>query len=287
MAEQQGRAGQRARELARKRHLAQLKYAPVFALCLVGAASFPFWAGKPGGVLFLLPALLLMRFAFGWLKGRLAQRRAEVKRAVRGAKGEEQVANLLEQLGEGYAVFHDLPSPYGNIDHLVLSRTQGLFLLETKAHGGRVQRVGSALLVNGKPPEKDFVAQVHRNRAWLRDALQQRLGVGVAVHGLLVFAHAFVENVGSVQGVQVLPSRFLLGTLQKAKGGTPPLLWEKRQVLAELCSGEPSPLTPGEGEAFGIDTLAQAPEPGPTGLPPSPTAAHTFQRLRTRPAPNT
>ena len=143
MAEQHGKAGQRARDLAEKRRQAQLKQGPALALCLLALAGLAFCAAKPGLLVLALPGLLLVRLWFQRLDAKLDRSLAEEKRALRGAKGEEKVADLLGQLGEGYAVYHDLPSPYGNIDHLVLSRTQGLFLIETKAHGGRVRCDGA------------------------------------------------------------------------------------------------------------------------------------------------
>jgi hypothetical protein len=269
MAEQHGKAGQGARDLAEKRRLARLKQGPALALCLLALAGLAFCAAKPGLVVLALPGVLLARLWFQRLDAKLDRSRAEEKRALRGAKGEEKVADLLAQLGEGYAVYHDLPSPYGNIDHLVLSRTRGLFLIETKAHGGRVQREGEDLLINGKPPEKDFLAQVHRNRCWLRDELQRRLGCPVGVHGLLVFANAFVERVGYVKGVKVLPGRFLLSTLRQTKTLTSNPLWEHRHVLAELFPGLPSPTTAKPAEMAGTDGPAQP----PAGADPTPAAA--------------
>jgi hypothetical protein len=50
-------------------------------------------------------------------------------------------------------VIHDVVSPYGNIDHIVLNAQGGIFLIETKAHGGRVSVVDGRLLVNGHDPE--------------------------------------------------------------------------------------------------------------------------------------
>jgi hypothetical protein len=39
----------------------------------------------------------------------------EERRAIRGAKGEELIGAMLEGLGDRFLVFHDLPSPSGNI----------------------------------------------------------------------------------------------------------------------------------------------------------------------------
>jgi hypothetical protein len=259
MAEQHGNAGQGARDLAVKRRQARLKLGLALALCLLALVGLAFCAAKPGLVVLVLPGLLLVRLWLQRVDTKLDRSWAQEKRALRGAKGEEKVADLLAQLGDGYAIYHDLPSPYGNIDHLVLSRTQGLFLIETKAHGGRVRCEGANLLVNGKPPEKDFLAQVHRNRCWLRDELQRRLGAEVSVHGLLVFANAFVENVGYAKGVKVLPGRFLLNTLRQTKAAGSNPLWERRHILAELFPGLALPEAAAPAEMAGTDASAPPP----------------------------
>lgn len=286
MAEQHGKAGQGARDLAEKRRQARFQQGPALALCLLVLAGLAFCAAKPGLVLLVLPGMLLVRLWLRRIDVKLDRSWAEEKRALRGAKGEEKVADLLAQLGEGYAVYHDLPSPYGNIDHLVLSRTQGLFLIETKAHGGRVRCDSASLLVNGKPPEKDFLMQVHRNRCWVRDELRQRLGRPIAVHGLLVFANAFVERVGYAKGVKVLPGRFLLSTLRQTKAVESNPVWEKRHVLAELFPNAPSSSDLGGVEMPGTDASEEAPVVNPDGAVGSPTAARSLQAMAQRLAPN-
>jgi hypothetical protein len=65
-------------------------------------------------------------------------------------------------------------------------------VLETKAQGGKVEVTGSNLLINGKAPEKDFIAQTLKNTYWLRDCLQGATAVKVWIKPLIVFTNAFV-----------------------------------------------------------------------------------------------
>ncbi|HCO39694.1 MAG TPA: hypothetical protein DIT36_07065, partial [Aquificaceae bacterium] len=61
------------------------------------------------------------------------------KRSIKGAKGEEEVGRILSKLPETYVVFHDIKSPYGNIDHVVFDGLNNIvFLIETKAYNGNV-----------------------------------------------------------------------------------------------------------------------------------------------------
>ncbi len=92
-----------------------------------------------------------------FIEGQIDRATKQAKQALRGAKAEEKIGELLEQLPDDeYYVLNDVKSSYGNIDHIVIKKNCGIFLLETKAHGGRVEIDGDTLLVNGKLPEKRF-----------------------------------------------------------------------------------------------------------------------------------
>jgi hypothetical protein len=130
------------------------------------------------------------------------RRRRRQRDAARGAGGEEKVAVILEALPDDYTIIHDLPCPLGNIDHVVVA-PHGMFLVETKAHGGRVTTAGGQLLLNGKLPEKDFVGQALGNALWLKQTLAEKPGLEVWVDAVLVFSNAFVEKKAAVKGVTV------------------------------------------------------------------------------------
>lgn len=90
----------------------------------------------------------------------------KIRRADRGADAEEKIGDMLEELGEDFEVIHDIDSAYGNIDHLVISRRGGIFMVETKSHRGTITTTESEILLNGHAPEKDFIAQSLRNSYW-------------------------------------------------------------------------------------------------------------------------
>lgn len=81
------------------------------------------------------------------------------KRAIRGARAEERIGEILGELSDEFFVLDDIPSRFGNIDHIVIGKNSGVFLIETKAHGGNVEVNGETLLVNGKFPERNFISQ--------------------------------------------------------------------------------------------------------------------------------
>lgn len=191
--------------------------------------------GLSGGAVLIL--LIFVRILPDLIDKPMRRRVKAEKRADRGAVAEEVVGDLLDALSEEFLVIHDIPSPYGNIDHVVIGKTSGVFLLETKAHGGKVEIAGSQLLVNGKPPEKDFIAQALKNAYWLRDEIEKVIGSKAWITPVVVFTNAFVQAGKPVKGVYVINKRYLLKMLQRQPRSTANLaaVWEARyQILKRL-----------------------------------------------------
>jgi len=154
------------------------------------------------------------------------------RHAIRGAKAEERLASILDDLGEDFLVLHDVPSPYGNIDHIVISKRSGVFLIETKAHGGRVSVVEGRLLVNGHDPEKNFVAQTLKNTFWLRDEIKRLTAAPAWIIPLIVFTNAFVEPGPPVKNVLVINKKYLLTVLHKSNGNRyASAIWDRRERI--------------------------------------------------------
>lgn len=145
--------------------------------------------------------------AVGW-KGAEAHAQERIRAAERtwiaGGTAEEKVGAVLDELvTHGFYVFHDVALPkVGNVDHVVLG-PRGFFGIETKSHKGKVTARGNQLLLNGRPPDKDFVSQTWRGCYRLKDI------VGAEVTPVLCFSEAFVEGRVFVKGVRVLPIRWL------------------------------------------------------------------------------
>jgi hypothetical protein len=177
----------------------------------------------------LLAVLVVFRIAASALEGSANRQFKAERRAVRGARAEEKIEDTLTELGDDFYILHDIPSPYGNIDHIVLGRQNGVFLLETKAHGGKVEVVENRLLVNGKPPEKDFIAQALKNTYWLKGELKKIAGAEVWVTPVVVFANAFVPQSKPVKGVVIINKRYLASALRRGRPGTSTAhVWDKR-----------------------------------------------------------
>jgi hypothetical protein len=177
--------------------------------------------------------LVLIRIVPDFIE-RIADRKfKEEKRANRGAKGEEKIGEVLADLSDDFYVLNDIKSPYGNIDHIVIGKNSGVFLIETKAHGGKVEGDGENLLINGKPPEKDFIAQALRNTYWLRDELSQIVGSKPWITPIIVFTNAFVSPMRTIKGVNIINKKYLLNVLNKTKrpNSVNAKAWDQKETI--------------------------------------------------------
>ena len=105
-------------------------------------------------------------------------------------------------------MFHDVPvRGIGNIDHVAVG-PQGIFTVETKSHGGRVEGTPDGrrlLLLRGKRGEpqrvirQNFVEQAWREAEYLSDLLSQRRFFSKRrpkVSPILCFTRAWIERRG-------------------------------------------------------------------------------------------
>jgi hypothetical protein len=179
----------------RKARLALLGLATMFAtaglVVLVGSLS---WGGLVAVELPLIAGVVAIdRFVV-----------PVIERWGRGAAGEEYVGQVLAKLeGDGYSTIHDIDTGRGNIDS-VLVGPAGLFTIEVKSHGGRIQ--------------SDRI-----DPAWLRQAYAQRIWLervaGRPATPLLVLSRAYLVGraVSRQRGVVVLPARMLEGHLRRSR----------------------------------------------------------------------
>lgn len=236
MKNHQKRAGQSTHDMAGKRYKARIRFVLLMAGITLFILVVIFYSNALGiSGLGVLGLLILALFIIDYTKGKARRMQKEARRASRGAHAEEKIGLVLDNLGEGYLVIHDIKSPYGNIDHIVVSKQSGVFLIETKAHWGRVTVANGRLLVNGHEPEKDFISQAIRNTYWLRDEIHKAINVEIWIVPVVVFTNAFVERTAPVKGVTIINKKYLSNVLQKPNIKVRNLLiWENREKLLEI-----------------------------------------------------
>ena len=77
------------------------------------------------------------------------------------------MAERLTELPKEYRYFNDVDFKGFNIDHVVIG-PGGIFLIETKSHGGRIFANDGRLFLNGSKPQKDFLTlQVWKPRRFI------------------------------------------------------------------------------------------------------------------------
>jgi hypothetical protein len=124
-----------------------------------------------------------------------------VERRDRGARGEEHVGELLDELTqESWRVIHDASLGRGNVDHIAIGPA-GVFTVETKSHPGpvHVRRMHGSVIAQAQAQRKAI----------------ERV-TGLEVQPLVVFSRAWVDRpMARRKGVRVVPARMLLGFLGK------------------------------------------------------------------------
>jgi hypothetical protein len=235
MASKYGRAGKSTREMAERRSLIRASFGLV-AIVLMWVFLTVLRHAQGMGIGAIVVLFLTYKTAMNFLEVKIDTKIKEEKRAIRGAKAEEKLEEILNQFGADTLVLHDVPSPNGNIDHIVLSKANGVFLIETKAHGGNVAADDSRLLVNGKSPEKDFIAQTLRNTYWLRDEIKSVTDADVWINSMIVFTNAFVESCRPIKGITITNKKFVLRTIQRNRKPMSMPLWNAREKIAERLS---------------------------------------------------
>ena len=181
-------------------------------------------------------AILVLFIAFNvvvnHLESKIDTKIVEEKRAIRGAVAEEMIEQILDQLDDEHFILHDIESNFGNIDHVVLSKNHGVFLIETKSHGGKVTVVDGKIRVNGNWPEKDFISQTIRNTYWLAEQLRLITSITAWVNASIVFTNAFVERSRPIKGITVTNKKFLLSNIRQARKPLPAQIWDARETVA-------------------------------------------------------
>jgi hypothetical protein len=217
MAFEKGKAGKSTRQLADKRYAARV------IVTLIGVAGIFLLIRlmpnmKGFGIAGIVAVVIAMQFIMGWTNKETRRYEKLERRASKGAKAEERIGSLVQQLPDDYAIFHDIESPYGNIDHVLLNKQNNIFLLETKSHHGEVVHDGKELLINNKPTEKDFIHQILNNTFWLRDEIKKQNGMDVFIKPIIVFTNAFVKVYKPVKNISIINKKYLVKTLTENSG---------------------------------------------------------------------
>lgn len=133
----------------------------------------------------------------------------KIKNAFNGAKGEQEVAELLETLPDEYVVFNNIFYENKKIDHIVIGPT-GTYIIETTSSRGKVEIKNKNILINGYQ-YKSF-NKMFSNVFWLKDFL----GVDF-VKGIVVFTNAFVPLDSEIKNITIINKKYLISKIINEK----------------------------------------------------------------------
>lgn len=202
-----GAAGKGPRTMAKARHT---KVSLIAGFFLLAAILLIFGSGRLAKL--GLPAVIVVVFFIKTIvehlekEGNRLKKRA--KQAQKGAAAEERVSDWPSGLPEEYRYFNSVGFDGFDIDHVVVG-PGGIFLVETKSHGGKISANGDELLLNGAKPHKNFLAQAWRQTKDLEGFLWRLTSREWKAEPILCFTNAYVEVRRPVKGVNVVRIGYL------------------------------------------------------------------------------
>ena len=195
MAEVHGVAGEWARVKGTVAGLWPL-FAGVFALGLSSAVA-AFVNLEAGAV--------AVAASFAWIGCSVYKGARHVERYFKGARGEERVAGILKSLPAQYHVFNDFVACGVHVDHVVAGPA-GVYAVETKYWRGVVTIEDGHILLDGQLPSRSPLAQVRKEAALVKSALEKAGWKGDVTPVLAFASDTFSAHVAEVQGAVVINS---------------------------------------------------------------------------------
>jgi hypothetical protein len=122
--------------------------------------------------------------------------KTEYNIASKEREAEKKVQKFLEDnLTEGYYLFKNIYTGYGDIDAIVVGPT-GVYMIEVKSNEGIVSRdeKGYLLIIDGNTPNKNYREQVSKELGQVKKYLDNNTNVKTWVNPVLIFPFGSVIN---------------------------------------------------------------------------------------------
>lgn len=137
--------------------------------------------------------ILTLPFAWKYLSKKIKAIENERLSFRKGATGEAIVGFALDNFPDEFRVIHDLTTPYGNVDHVVIGPT-GAYIIDTKNWKGVVAADGNGeLLLNGKPTQKPEIKNLTRRIMSIKEKIKVLSPTDPFVQGVVAFPSAYIE----------------------------------------------------------------------------------------------
>ena len=143
--------------------------------------------------------------SLAWIGCSVYKGARHVERYFKGARGEERVAGILKSLPAQYHVFNDFVACGVHVDHVVAGPA-GVYAVVTKYWRGVVTIEDGHILLDGQLPSRSPLAQVRKEAALVKAALDNAGWKGSVTPVLTFASDTFTAHVAEVQGAVVINS---------------------------------------------------------------------------------
>lgn len=182
---------------------------------LAAAANFFFT-----NMLCEIAGMAVLVFVFWWITEIMGWKSAAVPAEFNSCTCVENnttAERMFRNLPENCAVFHNIDTGYGRIEHILLSKEHGFFVIETKHHPGKVTATDTFILINNLAPEQDFAAKILWYAFWLMERVRRSRGPEIKVTPVIVFDNAVVDVPEQVNGMIITDPDNFSANIRKAK----------------------------------------------------------------------
>ena len=171
----------------------------------------------------------------GWIGWSLYKGARHVERYFKGARGEERVAGILQSLPDAYHVFNDFVAGGVHVDHVVAGPA-GVYAVETKYWRGAVTIEEGHILLDGQLPSRSPLAQVRKEAALVKAALEKSGWKGPVTPVLAFAGDTFAAHIAEVQGAVVINACDLRKSFDTGRVVIPPAELDRLVSLMESNS---------------------------------------------------
>ena len=182
-----------------------------------------FAAGVSLAVMFIHPrtGLFAMVIVLGYIGWSLSRGLKHVERFFKGARGEEQVSQILKSLPEDYHVFNDFVAMRNHVDHVVVGPA-GVFAVETKFWRGSVTLEEGHILLDGQLPSRSPLSQVRTEAEAVRAVLEKKGWKGTVTPVLVFASNTFEAKIAELSGAVIINSNHIMESFRVEKVVLPP-----------------------------------------------------------------
>ena len=167
-----------------------------------------------------------------WIIWSLMAGLRRVESFYKGARGEEKVSGILENLPDSYHVFNDFTVGRNHIDHVVAG-PGGVFAIETKFWNGKVTVEDGHVLVDGQLPDRSPLNQAIREATIVRNALVAAGWNGLVTPVVAFASDSFDAHRANLKGTIVINSNELRSSFDTDRVVVPPAELDRLVGLME------------------------------------------------------